>query len=418
MKKVRRLLALLMAVSIAVVSAGCSKEITAEDLMVNIEENNASELDLDDAFCEKYSVAAFKMLKNEYSDDSAKIVLSPLAAYYNSFMLMNGAKGQTKEKLENLFGRRYFSQNMNPIMHSIYRNLKDTDKSKLYFENALWFNSDKNIDPSKEFLTAAKTFYHIDAYRESFGQDAVKNINNWASNKTDLYSERVLKEIPSEAPLYLVNTTLLEADWESPISPSNVFDGKFKTNAGVEQDVQMMSSVETIYISNTSMNGFIKYYSGGNYAFLALVPKEEGNDSLSGIIYSLTNDSNYRNLIKTRMDYLFVEASIPKFSCEYTGEMKNMMEKAGLGDLFDSKEADLEAVGTCSENLYIGNLSVSTGLSVTESGTKKGTGANVSNSDGGLNMIPVSLNRPFVFAVVDTKRFLPVIVGAVNAVKD
>ena len=32
MKKVRRLLALLMAVSIAVVSAGCSKEITAEDL--------------------------------------------------------------------------------------------------------------------------------------------------------------------------------------------------------------------------------------------------------------------------------------------------------------------------------------------------------------------------------------------------
>ena len=91
MKKVRRLLALLMAVSIAVVSAGCSKEITAEDLMVNIEENNASELDLDDAFCEKYSVAAFKMLKNEYSDDSAKIVLSPLAAYYNSFMLMNGA---------------------------------------------------------------------------------------------------------------------------------------------------------------------------------------------------------------------------------------------------------------------------------------------------------------------------------------
>ena len=63
MKKVRRLLALLMAVSIAVVSAGCSKEITAEDLMVNIEENNASELDLDDAFCEKYSVAAFKMLK-------------------------------------------------------------------------------------------------------------------------------------------------------------------------------------------------------------------------------------------------------------------------------------------------------------------------------------------------------------------
>ena len=418
MKKIRRMLALFVAVALAAGSIGCSKEVTAEDLMANVEATNASEVYIDEAVCDKYCVAAFKMLKSEYPQDNTNVVLSPLAVYYDLSLLSNGATGKTQTDLQSALGKLYPSDYLNSNMHSFNENLIDSDKSKLYFENALWFNSDKNIDPSKEFLTAAKTFYHIDAYRESFGQDAVKNINNWASNKTNLYSERVLKEIPSEAPLYLVNTTLLEADWESPISPSNVFDGKFKTNAGVEQDVQMMSSVETIYISNTSMNGFIKYYSGGNYAFLALVPKEEGNDSLSGIIYSLTNDSNYRNLIKTRMDYLFVEASIPKFSCEYTGEMKNMMEKAGLGDLFDSKEADLEAVGTCSENLYIGNLSVSTGLSVTESGTKKGTGANVSNSDGGLNMIPVSLNRPFVFAVVDTKRFLPVIVGAVNAVKD
>ena len=93
MKKVRRLLAFMMAVSIAVVSAGCSKEVTAEDLMVSVEAENAPSLSLDDMFCEQYSVTAFKMLKSEYSKDSTKVVLSPLAAYYNLSMLQTGATG-------------------------------------------------------------------------------------------------------------------------------------------------------------------------------------------------------------------------------------------------------------------------------------------------------------------------------------
>ena len=417
MKKVRRLLALLMAVSIAVVSAGCSKEITAEDLMVNIEENNASELDLDDAFCEKYSVAAFKMLKNEYSDDSAKIVLSPLAAYYNSFMLMNGATGQTKEKLENLFGRRYFSQNMNPIMHSIYRNLKDTDKSKLYFENALWFNSDKNIAPASEFLSVAKNYYNADAYKESFSKDAVTNINNWASNKTNMYSERIIKEIPKDAPFYMVNTTLLEADWEAPIRSADIFDGKFKSLSGDEQDVQMMSSYEKTYIGNESVVGFMKSYAGGNYAFLALLPVNESRSSLTELVDYLSRERVYRELIKGRKDWRVVDASIPKFSCSYTGEINSLIEKAELGQIFSSENAGFDNVGTCDGKIYLGGIAVSTGLTVTESGTKKGTGANVGNTDAGVDMIPINLNRPFVFAVVETKRYLPVMVGAVNSVK-
>ena len=418
MKKVRRLLAFMMAVSIAVVSAGCSKEVTAEDLMVSVEAENAPSLSLDDMFCEQYSVTAFKMLKSEYSKDSTKVVLSPLAAYYNLSMLQNGATGYQKEKILNMFGKRFLSEKLNLFMHSFDQNLKNSDKSKLYFENAMWFNAEKNIDPSSEFLSTAKTYYCLDAYRESFGQDAVKNINNWASNKTDLYSERLLKEIPTDAPLYLVNTTLLEADWESPITPSSVYDGKFTTNAGDEQDVRMMSSVEKIYLNDTKMCGFIKYYSGGNYAFLALIPHKEGSDALYNMIDSLSSHSVYRNLINKRKGYVFIDAFIPKFTCEYTGEMKNILEKVDLEDIFDPGQNALAAVGTCSENLYVGDLTVSTGLSVTEGGTKKGTGANVGTPDGGVNMIPVNLNRPFVFAVVDTRCYLPVIVGAVNSVND
>ena len=417
MKKIRRMLALFVAVALAAGSIGCSKEVTAEDLMANVEATNASEVYIDEAVCDKYSVAAFKMLKSEYPQDNTNVVLSPLAVYYDLSLLSNGATGKTQTDLQSALGKLYPSDYLNSNMHSFNENLIDSDKSKLYFENALWFNSDKNIAPASEFLSVAKNYYNADAYKESFSKDAVTNINNWASNKTNMYSERIIKEIPKDAPFYMVNTTLLEADWESPIRPADIFDGKFKSLSGDEQDVQMMSSYEKTYIGNESVVGFMKSYAGGNYAFLALLPVNESRSSLTELVDYLSRERVYRELIKGRKDWRVVDASIPKFSCSYTGEINNLIEKAELGQIFSSENAGFDNVGTCDGKIYLGGIAISTGLTVTESGTKKGTGANVGNNDAGVDMIPINLNRPFVFAVVETKRYLPVMVGAVNSVK-
>ena len=67
--------------------------------------------------------------------------------------------------------------------------------------------------------------------------------------------------------------------------------------------------------------------------------------------------------------------------------------------------------------MYLGDLSVSTGITVTEKGTSRGTGANIGNTDIGTNVIPVSLDRPFIFAVIDAKRYIPLILGVVNSVE-
>ena len=416
MKKIRRVLALFVAVSLTVTAIGCSKEVTAEDLMANVQETNVSDEYIDDAICNKYSMTAFKLLKDEYSYDNTNVVLSPLAYCYNLSMLSNAANGHTKNDLQGVLGKPYSSDYLNSLMHSFNENLNNTDNAKLYFNNALWYNSDKNITPDPDFLTMAKSFYNADAYRESFGKDAVSNINNWSSNKTDMYAERIITEIPSEAPFYVVNITQLEANWESLIRPADIFDGKFRSQSGEEQDVQMMSSIETIYLGNESVQGFMKMYSGGNYAFIALVPKNQ-NSSLTDLIDYVSRENVYRELIKSRKDWVVVDACIPKFSCSYTGEINSLVEKEGFGEIFSSEKANFENMGTCDEKIYCGGIAITTGLTVTESGTKKGTGANVGNDQTALNAIPVNLDCPFVFAVVETKRYLPVMVGAINSVR-
>ena len=207
MKKFRRVLALFTAVTMTVAAIGCSKEVTAEDLMTNVETTNAPEVYIGESVCDKYSVAAFKMLRKAYSQEDTNVVISPAAIYTNLFMLSNGATGKTKNDLQGVLGKLYDSDFLNSNMNSFKNNFKDTDNTKLYFNNAMWFNSDRNITPSSEFLAAAKSFYNADAYKESFSKDAVTNINNWASNKTDMYAERIIKEIPADVPMYLVPPT-------------------------------------------------------------------------------------------------------------------------------------------------------------------------------------------------------------------
>ena len=95
-----------------------------------------------------------------------------------------------------------------------------------------------------------------------------------------------------------------------------------------------------------------------------------------------------------------------------------MVKPLNVDAVFSPESASLNNIGTCDEKLYISDVNIYTGLNVTERGTSKGTGANVNNTAVATNVVHVSLNRPFVFAVVDTKRYLPIILGAVNSVKD
>ncbi len=417
MKKIRRALALMIAAAMLASVVSCQKEVTAENLMENVTEGNASEVFLDDGFCQYYCAAAFNLLRSEYKANKSNVVVSPLAAYYNLALLTNGASGKNKSDLEKLIGKYYQCDTMNTYMHSFNKKLENSDNTKMYFGNALWFNADKNAAPSNEFLATAKTHYDMAAYKESFGKDAVNNINNWASNNTDMYAEYIIDSLPSDAPAYIVNTTVLEGQWESPVSPENVLDSTFTNASEQDENVQMMSSYEKLYLSNDMVDGFIKPYSGGNYAFLALVPKKNAVLTMDHVLDYFCNEKYYMNMIKDRKERT-VDASIPKFSVQGKGGMKADFAELNLGRSFDPTEAQLDMLGTCDGNMYVDDIFVYTGITVTEKGTSKGTGASVRDSSVATNVIPVALNRPFIFAVVDANRYIPIILGICNSVTE
>lgn len=414
MKKIRRAVSVLIASAmLAATFAGCEKEVTAENLMEGITSQNASEVDLDDEFCQKYSTFAFKLLQKAYQSDEENIIISPLAVAHNLALLYNGAGGDTAEELKNLLGSSRTVDQLNVYMHSYEERLTDSDMTKLYFNNATWFNADKNVSVNEEFLQSNATYFGNAMFKETFGADAVTNVSNWVSNETQQYVEYIVDELPADAPMYMMSSVMLDGSWSKQYSYQNIQDSVFTTAAGEEQKAQMMSSYEQAYIHDDLSSGFVKEFSGGNYAFVAILPREFTN--VKDYIASVAVGDKYMKMFKNEMPY-FVDATIPKFTCEYRGGMADTLKELNLSQAFNPAAANLLKLGTSDGKLYAGDLYVRDSFTVTEKGTSKGTAASVADNNGiPTDLFVITLDRPFLFMVIDRNYNLPVMLGVVNS---
>ena len=177
MKIIRRVAAILLSAAMLTAFAGCEKEVTAKNLMEGISQQNASQMDLDKAFCHSYSVFAARLLQSVYEADENKeqknFVVSPLAVAHNLSWLYCGESVDSRSEVQSLFGNSSNVKNLAIFMRSYEETLRHTDNSELYFENAAWFNADKNVSVSQDFLLQNATYFNNAMYQESFGKAAV-----------------------------------------------------------------------------------------------------------------------------------------------------------------------------------------------------------------------------------------------------
>ena len=174
----------------------------------------------------------------------------------------------------------------------------------------------------------------------------------------------------------------------------------------------MMYSAERLYLDDGKAIGFIKPYRNG-YSFVALLPN--GDISLSDYVASMTGKS-FIDTIKSAKD-VPVETAIPKFSYDYDIEMSGALKALGMTLPFDSIKADFSALGSSdSGNIFISRVLHKAYIAVDEKGTKAGAATaadiKVTSDIGGL--YSVTLDRPFVYAVIDDACGLPVFIGAVT----
>ena len=417
-KVVLTLLSILLVCSIVLNLTGCATKVQAADLMEGVKANTVPGKAADDAFAQsqmRLAVDLFQSSVLESKDEN--VLISPLSIQLALAMTANGADGNTKAEMEALLGGEISLEDLNEYLYSYVNNLPSAEKYKLQIANSIWFRDDEGrLQVEKGFLQKNADYYGAQAYKAAFDDQTQKDINNWVKDHTDGMIDSILDQIDEDAVMYLINALVFDAEWQHVYDKSDVYKGKFTNIGGTEKQVDMMHSEETVYLQDENAIGFMKPYSGSKYNFAVLLPNE-GVD-IYEYIAGLTGESLMETLSTPQLG--MVMATLPKFSYEYELTMNDVLKELGMPSAFSGDTADFSKMAHSSRgNIYIGDVLHKTFISVDELGTKAGAVTKVQMNDESAPMSEwvVTLNRPFVYMIIDNETNLPVFIGTVMDVQ-
>ncbi len=405
-----------------VATSGCGlipKRVSANELSADYTRTATVSGTVSDEFKSAFIDFSFKMFQSTTTKDENNDLLSPLSAALCLALVNNGARGETRAQLESLFGMN--TDDLNQALYAYTSSLYSEKDCRLNIANSIWMK-DNALQVKPEFLQTNADWFDAQAYAAPFDNSTVTDINNWCHNQTKGKISKILSEIPPMAVMYLINAVDFEAKWLNEYKNKDVNQGVFHNYDGQDSDVTMLYSKEHCYVMDENSVGFTRAYMGNKYSFMALLP-DEGVD-IYEYIDSL-NGEKWANLWQSWEDacendeYREVYARIPEFSYEADMSLKGTLQALGVTDMFDMDKADFSGIDE-TQPLYCDTVKQKTMIELDRNGTKAAaiTWAGMkAMSAAPAEPLYITLDRPFVYAIIDNANNLPIFLGAVTQIK-
>lgn len=347
--------------------------------------------------------------------DGKNTLVSPLSVLTALSMTANGAAGETQTQMEKTLGAT--AADYNAYLETYAENAPQDAGCELHLANGLWVKDDSDLTVHQSFLDTVQAHYDAQVRTAPFNRATVNAINSFVAQHTKNRVKEILEKMPEDAVLCLVNALAFDGTWEKVYDEYDVQDGTFTTETGTVREVELMHSTEWDYLEDDQATGFLKPYEGGEFAFLALLPNE--GVTVADYVSGLTGE-HLAEMVKNPQD-IKTYAALPKFKAEFSTSLVEPLKAMGMPLAFEKWKADFSAMGEYRPkgqpgNLYIGDVLHKTFLEVDEQGTKAGAATAVIMYAAASAMPPeetrtVTLDRPFVYGVVDLRTNLPIFLG-------
>ena len=368
-------------------------------------------------FKAQYAEFALRLLEGCYGGEGT--LVSPLSVLTALQMVANGAQGQTLDEMMKVLGGNIDRDTMNQQLFNYYESLRSSDGAKFHVANAVWMTDNDNFLVNKGFVDIVDNTFRAQLAKVPFTDPAtVDAINKWGSDNTDGMIPKVLEydDVDANTVMVLANALCFDAQWRNIYDESQIKDSTFHGSRG-NTTVQMMYSYSDHFIEGPSETGFIKSYNG-RYEFVTLLPNKD--ISLDDYLKSMSGEE-FLKLLDT-VDYdCELKAGLPKFSMDQDVSLPNVLKSMGINAAFDPAAADFSALGSLpGGNIYIADVLHNTHINVNENGTVAAAITEViADAKSAPFQLPrrkatVILDRPFVYAIVDTESMLPIFIGAVT----
>lgn len=365
-----------------------------------------------------FSAELFKKICSEDIGSGKNACVSPQSVMLALGLAANGAGGDTLTQFEQVLGKGMKTEDINKGLAAQISKAKSTSEVKYDIANSIWVREGDQITLKKSYAELCKERFDAESYLAPFNNDTVTEINNWVKDHTGGMIDKIKENFDPNEVAVLLNAIAFDAKWESPYDEFDVKDGRFTAADGKEQTCKMMHGTESVFLLDSNAKGFLKYYQGGQYAFMAMLPDE--GVSLSDYVSGLTGEK-LLSLYNGRSEKSRIITSMPKFSFDWGDSIADGVKAMGLEKAFDSKADFSNMAETASGELFISNIIHKTHIDVDTEGTKAGAVTEVLMTEGAVMVedetLEVTLDRPFVFAIVDTETGLPIFMGAVNTLE-
>lgn len=369
-----------------------------------------------DAYNE-YAMKLFSMVAGS-EGGASNIMVSPASVMFALDLADAGACKNTLEEINKAIGGEGLTPEEQQAFASAWMELlNSSEEVKLAVANAIWSNKEvigDNLNP--EYVEYVDKLFEAKVRSMKFDDSALNDINGWVKEKTDGMIDKIIDTLDASTAAVLVNAIAFKGEWEEQYDAYQITPGKFKGTNG-EGDALMMSESSPYYYESDKAIGFSKFYKGGKFKFVAILPKDEGTDA-NAFMSGFTGEDYAKFMASESADY-DVFSQIPKFTSEYEVMLNDVLKGMGIKDAFDPGKADLTGIAHTENNLYISKVLHKTFIDVDENGTKAAAVTAVSVECAGImedtkERKEVICDRPFAYAIVDCQNNKPVFIGTVN----
>ena len=363
----------------------------------------------DAGFCDRQMDFSVELFRNAAQKSRCKnTLIAPVSVTMALSMAANGADGKTADEMLSVLGG-FTVDELNSYLGNWWVGLKNDERSTLHMANSIWIRNVEGFEAKEAFLANNAKYYRAKVFKAPFNQIGVQKINEWVDQNTDGMIEQLVEEIRPETMMLLINVLAFDAEWNEPYQDHQVHKENFTTLDGKKQTVNMMYSTESRYLEGEGAVGFLRPYAGGKYSFGVLLPEEgtfeEYVDNLTGEQLSSILENEQSTVVRARL---------PQFSNEYSIDLNDTLKEMGMPSAF------LGGFGKMSnEDLFIGEVLHKSVIEVTQSGTRAAAVTSVAMDKSTSPMVEpktVTLDRPFIYFILDNETNLPIFMGTVTSI--
>lgn len=348
-------------------------------------------------------------------DEKPNVFVSPLSASLCLSMITNGASGNTLTEMQDVLGfpaSSFSLDDLNNYNQKLTTALLDLDNTtQLGIANSIWVKQGFKVYDS--FVNVNKQMYDAQVQELDFTSSTAKDvINRWCAEQTNDCIKEVIKVIPENARMYLLNALYFKGIWASQFEKSATQQENFTNSDGTQQKVNMMNQTEMFnYTQNSTFS--IAELPYGNEAFSMAILLPSGGKTLNESLSELTSE-NWKEW-NSNMAGKQLQVKLPRFKVEYDKTLIDDMIAMGVKDAFDGNKADFSKMSAA--ELYVGVLQQFTYINVDEEGTEAAavTVGGMLDSAVGLPVtIPFYVDSPFAFMIKEKSTGAILFMGKVT----